>query len=278
MQPPLRHVFVHDRDEAIVMMPLDEMSEFVDDEIFQALHLLLGELEVQPDATGLCIAGAPLGLHLLDAPRINLNAQGRLPYFQKGRNQFLELLAIPTLQHSLSLLSSGLPPRMEFDGGFVAHDNFRCPTLLADAKAVTLAEKIVALAADHLPFGLARLAVKSRLLTLYPPKLSNHRQSHGVIVHSLGCRHTDTAVGGIYAQVQVLDVLPNNLNPQAIDGYPMVFSTHADSSRAQGFFPQDHRSARRSPNRTCSVFLALGRCFYPLDWNFCSSYRIRERL
>jgi hypothetical protein len=33
MQSPLRQVLVHDRDEAIIMMSLDEMNEFVDNDI-----------------------------------------------------------------------------------------------------------------------------------------------------------------------------------------------------------------------------------------------------
>ena len=65
--------------------------EFVYDKILQARRRLLGELEVQPDATGLPIAGAPPGLHPPDAPLSNLNTQNRLPFFQKRRDQFLEL-------------------------------------------------------------------------------------------------------------------------------------------------------------------------------------------
>ena len=63
MQPPVRQMLVHERREAIVMMPLDEMHEFVDDDVFEALDRLLGEFEVQPDAAGLRVAGAPPGLH-----------------------------------------------------------------------------------------------------------------------------------------------------------------------------------------------------------------------
>ena len=51
MQTPLRQVLVHDRDEVLVMMPLDEMNEFVHNDIFEALYRLLSEFEVQPDAT-----------------------------------------------------------------------------------------------------------------------------------------------------------------------------------------------------------------------------------
>ena len=84
------------------MMPLDEMREFVHDKIFEALHRLLGELEVQPDTAGGSVATAPLGFHFLDATLSDLNTQRLLPFFEKGRQQFLELLAIPPLQHALA--------------------------------------------------------------------------------------------------------------------------------------------------------------------------------
>ena len=52
MQAPLRKVFVHDRDETIVVMPLGQVREFVNNDVLDALHRLLSEFEVQPDASG----------------------------------------------------------------------------------------------------------------------------------------------------------------------------------------------------------------------------------
>ena len=57
------------------MMPLDEVHEFVNDDIFDALYRLLSEFEIQPDATSFDATGAPLGFHLLDAPVSYLNTE-----------------------------------------------------------------------------------------------------------------------------------------------------------------------------------------------------------
>jgi hypothetical protein len=46
VQAPMRHMLVHDGDETIVMMPLDEMGEFVNDNVLQALYRFLYELKV----------------------------------------------------------------------------------------------------------------------------------------------------------------------------------------------------------------------------------------
>ena len=42
------------------MMSLDEMHEFVNNDIFEALYRLLSEFEIQPDPSGADAAGAPL--------------------------------------------------------------------------------------------------------------------------------------------------------------------------------------------------------------------------
>lgn len=56
MQAPVRQVLIYDRNETVVMTSLDEMGEFVNDHIFDTVHGLLDEFEVQPNATSFLIA------------------------------------------------------------------------------------------------------------------------------------------------------------------------------------------------------------------------------
>ena len=56
----MRQGLVHDCNEPVVMMPLQQMHHFVGNDVFQAGHRLLGELKVQPDAAGLDIVNAVL--------------------------------------------------------------------------------------------------------------------------------------------------------------------------------------------------------------------------
>jgi hypothetical protein len=44
----------------IVMMPLDEVREFVNNDIFETLDRLFGEFEIQPDSTGIDATGFAL--------------------------------------------------------------------------------------------------------------------------------------------------------------------------------------------------------------------------
>ena len=43
---PMRQEIIHQRDKVVVMMALQQMNQFVDDNIFEALHRLLGKFEV----------------------------------------------------------------------------------------------------------------------------------------------------------------------------------------------------------------------------------------
>ena len=62
---PLGHELVHERDEAGVVGRLQQVREFVDDDIFETLAGFLGEVGVEADAVGVRIAPTPLGFHAL---------------------------------------------------------------------------------------------------------------------------------------------------------------------------------------------------------------------
>lgn len=65
---------VEEGGETVVVMPLMQVSQLVHQDVLQALHGLLGQLQVEPDTLRFDVAGAPLGLHALDAPGAHFNA------------------------------------------------------------------------------------------------------------------------------------------------------------------------------------------------------------
>ncbi len=79
MQAPLRQAFVHDRHEPVVVVPLHQVHQFVDDQVFEALHRLLRQLQVQPDTAGVDVACTLLGFHLFNTPVGDLNPQNTIP-------------------------------------------------------------------------------------------------------------------------------------------------------------------------------------------------------
>jgi len=71
----------------------------------------------------------------------------------------------------------------------------------------------VTLATDHLPCGLSRLGFESRPLALDPAELADHRQPYRVIADPERDRNAHSAAGRVNAEMQVLDVLPDHLDP-----------------------------------------------------------------
>ncbi len=71
---PFGHELVHEGNEAGVVGRFEKVHEFVDDEVFEALGGLFGEVGVETDGAGVVIATAPLGFHLLDEDPFHLYA------------------------------------------------------------------------------------------------------------------------------------------------------------------------------------------------------------
>ena len=67
-QPPVGQITVHQRLEPVVMVPLQQVREFVNDDVFQATRRLFDQFQIQLNAAGADIASAPAGLHPFDAP------------------------------------------------------------------------------------------------------------------------------------------------------------------------------------------------------------------
>jgi hypothetical protein len=56
-------MFVHYRNEVFIVMSLDQMCQFMNNQILKTLPWLLSEFEIQPDAASISAATAPLGFH-----------------------------------------------------------------------------------------------------------------------------------------------------------------------------------------------------------------------
>src|SRR5271157_1525586 len=188
------------------------MNQLVDCDVLKALDRLLGEFEIEPDTAGIRVATPPLGFHLLDCPVVDLHAQHELPLFQKRWSQGFQLGTVPAVEQLLALLRGRIRPSVEVNIGLLAELHSGWPRVLDEAQTIAVAEEIMALAADHLTFGLSCLAFKSRPLALDPAELANHREANGVVIDRQRSGHTHPSVRGINAQVKVLDRLADDVD------------------------------------------------------------------
>ena len=208
-------MLVHELREAVVVVAFQEMHEFVDDDVFEALDRLLGEFEVQPHAATIGVAGAPLGFHSFDSRLCGRHFHARLHFAMSGGINSFKLLSIPALQN-LSRCAARFAGRTYSSIVELLRNNRAGPIAIYDAEAVALPKKVVALAANYLPLGLPRLGFEFRPLAVDPAELADHRKPDGVIAHPQRRRHAHAAVRRVDAEMQVLDALPDDLDRQSV--------------------------------------------------------------
>ena len=79
---PLGHEEIHQCDEAAVVSRFQQVSHFMDDDVFEAFPWFLGQIGIEPDARG-TTAATPFRFHPLHKEPLHLHAHERLPF----RNQ-----------------------------------------------------------------------------------------------------------------------------------------------------------------------------------------------
>lgn len=57
--PPERHKLIHQTGEAVVVMTLQQMRQLMNNDVLQAMHRLLNQLQIQPDAAGCGVLHVP---------------------------------------------------------------------------------------------------------------------------------------------------------------------------------------------------------------------------
>lgn len=96
---PVGKVFIHQGFEIVVVVLFQEVQQFMDDDVFQAIFRFLCQFQVDPDALGRDVAGALFGFHLFDRPLVDLYSDDVLPFLNQGLNSGFESGPIPLLQH-----------------------------------------------------------------------------------------------------------------------------------------------------------------------------------
>ena len=115
------------------------------DNVFKALWRFLYQFKVQPNPLRIDIAGAPLGLHPLDAPSRKFNAERICPCCHQRRSAGAQLTAIPVLEHAFFRRLIAARPDVQVQRPAVADVNSTRGRTFDSVKTVALAEKEMAL-------------------------------------------------------------------------------------------------------------------------------------
>ena len=92
------------------MIALKVMGHFMDDDVLQAVWILLGEFDVEPDMASLAVARTPLRFHAADAPLRHFEIKLLLPFRDEvGQRlaQLLPILAVEVLTPTLRFCALG---------------------------------------------------------------------------------------------------------------------------------------------------------------------------
>ena len=206
-------------------MPFQQVNHFMGDNIFYALHGLLGEFQIEPDSFGFGVACTPFGFHLSDTKFGD--GEGHL-FFESNDirgNQCLELAPVPFGKKGLPFLDRGLFGDIHIQGAML-QDYFGRAVLFYYPKQVAFAQEIVALSWAALPDCFTVLALEFGLLFAYPGSFGNKENPDGFGVHSQWGRDFYFALGWINAKVDVLYILANYLYGNIAQDDCLLFSIH----------------------------------------------------
>jgi hypothetical protein len=192
---------------------------------------LLGQFQIYPDPPCLSITGAPSGPHLSDPPFPYLYADPRLPFRQKIPYVLAEKLSVPAIEDSFSRLPSIFRAHEQLQATRGAGDHLSGAIAFDDGQSVAPAPNEVCFSADHLSLRLAFLLLELRLLSADPSKPTDHGQPNCIYLQTNGRRDSHPPIRWVNPNVQILDVLPNNLNLETSDLDVLPLSIHAAPSQ-----------------------------------------------
>src|SRR5699024_7009905 len=102
---PIGQVLIHQAGEPLAVVAFEVVRHLMDDDVFQAVGVLLSEFDVEPDVPRLAVTGAPLSLHATDRPLRHGHVEYSLPPTDEIRNRLAKLVALPLVEVTASLLS-----------------------------------------------------------------------------------------------------------------------------------------------------------------------------
>jgi len=92
-------MLIHEADESVPVIGLQEMNEFVNHDVLETFQGFLCEFRVHPDSLGSMVAGSPLGLHPFYSPERQMHPELFLPLFKKWSGSCPEFFSIPPVEN-----------------------------------------------------------------------------------------------------------------------------------------------------------------------------------
>lgn len=224
---PAGHEVVHQGGEAGVVGGLEEVGEFVDDDVFEAFRGFFGEVGGEADVARGRVAASPAGFHPLDEKLGDFDAHQPFPFGDERQRGLAKLAAIPFFGDVVffrpvapwAYVQKHLVVA-EFDGGRgIGFDDF---------EQVAFSPDVVAFAVEVFTRRFAFLSLEFLLLAFDPAEFGDGEDADGVEVHLRRRRDAHPAGRRVDAQVDIFDVFEHHIYGDvsqfdAIHGYQYSF-------------------------------------------------------
>ena len=122
------------------------MNHFMDNNVLDAGNRFFHEFQIEPNPAGSDGAGSPLCFHALYAPFGNCHAKCLLPFGDKRREQFLQLLPLPLSENPFPSCRISAFSNIEVNDLLIADNDPAGAIVRDDVKQVPPAKEKVAFA------------------------------------------------------------------------------------------------------------------------------------
>lgn len=216
---------IHQGLKPRVVMAFQQVDQFVDEDVFQALRGLFGEFGVEEEGAGGGVATTPFGFHVAEEDAGGVDAEGGFPFGEERRESGVELGAVPRGEEGFTFVRGRVRAEGEVEVLGVQLDDRRA-VFFVDLEEVAAAPDGVAFAVEVFAGSLTGLCPKFGLLFFDPVEFGNSVETEGVHAHPRGRGEADAAGGRVDAQVDVFDVLENDFDDEIteVEGFSIHFA------------------------------------------------------
>jgi len=162
-----------------------QMDHLVDHHVFQAFQRMFGQLQIQPDPSGLYITGAPAGFHALNAYFLNVDPQPGLVAFYDNRDESFKFLSVPLIQELLPFFLG--MPRSDAQVQFPFFEFHLCLLMaFLYPQAAGSSQVVVAFSIPNFFIALSALSLQLLLLFLDPAESGEDKAADEALRHQPG--------------------------------------------------------------------------------------------
>ncbi len=198
------------------------VSQFVDDYVFQAMLRFLGQFQVEADPSRIHKTGTPAGFHFLDGPGVYFHSDNVLPFFDQPGYPLLQLTPIPFGHCLFTSDPVTTHPDVKVNSAVAVEVHFRHGVVVKDVKFVLPSLVIMDLTGNVFMNDRVSHGFEFQPMFFDPRKFGHDKQPDYAILQPYWGGNPDPAHRRKNPQMKVPDVLFNHVHHNVLYNYMIV--------------------------------------------------------